>query len=141
MEHRNEFVRSINGVSFYNDSIGSSPTRTTATIKAFNNKVILIAGGYDKNLCYDNLGEIIYNHVKAMVLLGDTAEKIEQSYKKYLGRSHNSTIPVIKAKDMEDAVKKHTTLQKVVIVLFYPLPVQVLTCILILWKEVIILRK
>lgn len=106
VEHRNEFVRSINGVSFYNDSIGSSPTRTTATIKAFNNKVILIAGGYDKNLCYDNLGEIIYNHVKAMVLLGDTAEKIEQSYKKYLGRSHNSTIPVIKAKDMEDAVKK-----------------------------------
>ena len=48
VEHRNEFVRSINGVSFYNDSIGSSPTRTTATIKAFNNKVILIAGGYDK---------------------------------------------------------------------------------------------
>ena len=41
-----------------------------------------------------------------MVLLGDTAEKIEQSYKKYLRRSHNSTIPVIKAKDMEDAVKK-----------------------------------
>lgn len=106
VEHRNEFVRSINGVSFYNDSIGSSPTRTTATIKAFNNKVILIAGGYDKNLCYDNLGEIIYNNVKAMVLLGDTAEKIEQSYKKYLRRSHNSTIPVIKAKDMEDAVKK-----------------------------------
>ncbi|HZK27829.1 MAG TPA: UDP-N-acetylmuramoyl-L-alanine--D-glutamate ligase, partial [Thermoclostridium sp.] len=106
VEHRNEFVCSVNGVSFYNDSIGSSPTRTAATIKAFKDKVILIAGGYDKNLCYNDLGEIIHNHVKSMVLLGDTADKIEHSYKMYLDKSHNSSIPVMRAKNMEDAVNQ-----------------------------------
>lgn len=52
VEHRNEFVKMINGAKWYNDSIGSSPTRTIAGLVSFKNKVILIAGGYDKHLEY-----------------------------------------------------------------------------------------
>lgn len=104
VEHRNEFVRTVNGVSFYNDSIGSSPTRTTATLKSFKRKVILIAGGYDKKLCYDELGEIIHNNVKSMVLMGNTADKIEKAYKDYVQKEKVDPIPVIRVSNMEEAV-------------------------------------
>ena len=64
VEHRNEFVRLLNGVKWYNDSIGSSPTRTIAGLVSFKNKVILIAGGYDKHLDYTDMGRYIVDHVK-----------------------------------------------------------------------------
>lgn len=106
VEHRNEFVRNIKGVSFYNDSIGSSPTRTIATIKSFSGNIILIAGGYDKNLCYDDLGPVIQERVKALVLLGATADKIDQAYRRYTDRAGVEPKPVIHAENMEDAVAK-----------------------------------
>lgn len=56
VEHRIEFVREKDGVSYYNDSIGSTPARTIATVSAFPDKVILIAGGYDKHLNYAERG-------------------------------------------------------------------------------------
>lgn len=76
VEHRIEFVRSVGGVSYYNDSIASSPTRTIAGLNAFAQKVILIAGGYDKHIPYDVLGKPICDHVKALLLVGATAPKI-----------------------------------------------------------------
>jgi UDP-N-acetylmuramoylalanine--D-glutamate ligase len=106
VEHRNEFVRNINGVSFYNDSIGSSPTRTIATLKSFSGNIILIAGGYDKNLCYDELGPVLHERAKALILLGATADKIEQSYKNYVKENNLKPIPVIRVDGMEDAVIK-----------------------------------
>lgn len=80
--HRNEFIKEVSGVSYYNDSIASSPTRTIATLSSFSEKVILIAGGYDKNLCYDPLGEHILKKVKHLVLVGATSEKIDAAVKK-----------------------------------------------------------
>ena len=74
--HRIELVRELDGVRYYNDSIASSPSRTIAGLKSFSQKVILIAGGYDKHIPYDVLGPEIVEHVKALVLTGDTAEKI-----------------------------------------------------------------
>lgn len=74
--HRMEFVREFRGVKFYNDSIASSPSRTIAGLKAYNQKVILIAGGYDKEIPYDPLGPVIKEHVKALLLMGKTATKI-----------------------------------------------------------------
>lgn len=106
VEHRNEFVRTVNGVSFYNDSIGSSPTRTTATIKSFKRKVILIAGGYDKKLSYDELGETIHNNVKSMVLMGNTADKIEKAYFDYVKNAKLDPIPVVRVTNMEEAVNE-----------------------------------
>lgn len=76
VEHRIEFVREIDGVKYYNDSIASSPTRTIAGLNSFQQKVILIAGGYDKHIPYDVLGEPICNHVKTLIVTGATAEKI-----------------------------------------------------------------
>ena len=55
VEHRCEFVREIDGVKYYNDSIASSPTRTLAGLKAFDKKVIVIAGGYDKHIPFEPL--------------------------------------------------------------------------------------
>ena len=62
---------------YYNDSIASSPSRTIAGLRSFKQKVILIAGGYDKHIPYDALGPEIVEHVKTLLLTGDTAEKIK----------------------------------------------------------------
>jgi UDP-N-acetylmuramoylalanine--D-glutamate ligase len=76
VEHRNEFVRELRGVKFYNSSIDSSPTRTTAAIRSYGQKVILIAGGKDKGIAYDSIGLPIVENVKTLVLTGMTADKI-----------------------------------------------------------------
>ncbi len=76
VEHRMELVREVDGVRWFNDSIGSSPSRTIAGLRAFEDKVILIAGGYDKHIPFDELGEEILKRVKCLVLTGDTAQKI-----------------------------------------------------------------
>lgn len=74
--HRMELVRELDGVRWYNDSIGSSPTRTMAGLSCFEQKVILIAGGYDKQIPFDELGAAIADSVKELILTGDTAQKI-----------------------------------------------------------------
>ena len=76
MEHRIELVREKDGVRFYNDSIASSPSRTIAGLRSFPEKVILIAGGYDKHIPYDVLGPEICRHVKKLFLGGATGPKI-----------------------------------------------------------------
>ena len=79
VEHRIELVRVKDGVKFYNDSIASSPSRTIAGLRSFPEKVILIAGGYDKHIPYDVLGPEICAHVKKLFLGGATGEKIRQA--------------------------------------------------------------
>ena len=79
VEHRIELVRTWHGARFYNDSIASSPSRTIAGLRSFKEKVILIAGGYDKHIPFDVLGPEIVEHVKALVLCGATAAKIRQA--------------------------------------------------------------
>ena len=76
VEHRIELVRVKDGVRFYNDSIASSPSRTIAGLRSFREKVILIAGGYDKHIPYDVLGPEICAHVKKLFLCGATAPQI-----------------------------------------------------------------
>ncbi len=76
VEHRIELVRTLHGVRYYNDSIASSPTRTIAGLRSFKEKVILIAGGYDKQIPFDVLGPEVVEHVKLLILCGATAEKI-----------------------------------------------------------------
>ena len=79
VEHRIELVCVKDGVSFYNDSIASSPSRTIAGLRSFSQKVILIAGGYDKHIPYDVLGPEIAAHVKLLVCTGATGGKIAQA--------------------------------------------------------------
>lgn len=79
VEHRIELVRVKDGVRYYNDSIASSPSRTIAGLRAFPEKVMLIAGGYDKHIPYDVLGPEICAHVKKLYLCGATASKIRRA--------------------------------------------------------------
>jgi len=79
VEHRIELVRIKDGVRFYNDSIASSPTRTIAGLRSFKEKVILIVGGYDKNIPFDVLGPEICEHVKMLFLGGATGPKIRDA--------------------------------------------------------------
>ena len=76
VEHRLEIVRTLRGVTYINDSIGSSPTRTIAGLHAMRSKPIVIAGGYDKHIPFDELGDALCEYAKAVFLTGDTAEKI-----------------------------------------------------------------
>lgn len=79
VEHRLQFVRELDGVRYYNSSIDSSPNRTKAALSVFSQKVILICGGKDKGIPYDELGPSLVDHVKILLLTGMTADKIEQS--------------------------------------------------------------
>lgn len=105
VEHRCEFVRELNGVKYYNDSIASSPTRTLAGLKAFEKPVILIAGGYDKKIPFSPLAEQGYSKVKALILVGNTKEKIKEAFEKVMNEK-NVSIPIYEEDTFEDTVKK-----------------------------------
>ena len=109
VEHRIELVRELHGVKYYNDSIGSSPSRTIAGLRAFKQKVILIAGGYDKHIPYDVLGPDLVAHVKAMVLTGATAPKIRAAAEQAEGYDPRK-LPIYDIDDFEEAIKKAQTL-------------------------------
>ena len=105
VEHRIEFVRELDGVRWYNDSIGTSPTRTTACLESFPQKVILIAGGYDKGVPFTQLGLEIVDRVKTLVLTGDTAPAIRQAVEQADGYGPH-TPDIFMAGDLAGAVKE-----------------------------------
>ena len=96
VEHRIEFVRELDGVKYYNDSIASSPTRTIAGLKAFNQSVLLIAGGYDKHIPFEPMVPYIIEKVKKLYLCGDTADKIENAYVKIRALTANPKLSGLK---------------------------------------------
>lgn len=100
VEHRIELVRVKDGVSFYNDSIASSPSRTIAGLRSFSQKVILIAGGYDKHIPYDVLGPEIAEHVRLLVCTGATGGKIADA-----ARAVPGTPEILEIPDFYEAVR------------------------------------
>ncbi len=106
VEHRMELVRELRGVKYYNSSIDSSPNRTINALSVFQGNVILIAGGKDKNIPYDNLGPALADKVKMLILTGPTAGKIEQSARnEFTRRGTDFNIEVIHALTYEEAVE------------------------------------
>lgn len=103
VEHRFEFVRELRGIKFYNDSIASSPTRALAGLHNFEQKLILIAGGYDKKLPFEELAEKGIDRIKLLVLMGDTKQKIKEVFLKELER-RNQQLEILDAASLEDAV-------------------------------------
>lgn len=101
VEHRIELVRIKDGVRFYNDSIASSPSRTIAGLRSFKEKVILIAGGYDKHIPYDVLGPEVCEHVKKLFLCGATAPQIRAAVENCEGEKPEIT----DCGDFESAVR------------------------------------
>ena len=103
VEHRIEPVRVLDGVTYYNDSIATSPTRTIAGLRSFDQKIILIAGGYDKHIPYEPLAPELIAHVKTLVLMGATGPRIEEALRAHPDfREEDMTI--LHASDMRDAV-------------------------------------
>ncbi len=105
VEHRCELVRTIDGVKYYNDSIASSPTRTLAGLRAFDTKVILIAGGYDKHIPFEPLANEGYPYIKELILLGVTKEKIANVFKDLKERTGHE-VPITFVNDLKEAVYK-----------------------------------
>mgnify|MGYP003305567466 CR=1 FL=1 len=104
VEHRIELVRTLRGVRYYNDSIASSPSRTIAGLRSFKEKVILIAGGYDKHIPYDVLGPEICAHVKKLFLGGATGPKIAQAVRN-CPEYDEAALPIVDCGDFESAVR------------------------------------
>lgn len=120
VEHRLEYITDINNIKWYNDSIGTSPTRTIAGLNAFDEKIVLIAGGYDKHLDYSPIAEPIIKNVSKLILMGQTADKIETAVIEEL-KKENKNIPIYKCKTLEETVirAKEVTVEGEV-VLFSP---------------------
>ncbi len=103
VEHRMEFVRELDGVKYYNDSIASAPSRTiSGTLSFYQENLILICGGYDKHIPYEPLGPAIRGRVKALVVMGDTGPKIEAAVRE--ADSAGPLPEIFHAKDMAEAV-------------------------------------
>ncbi len=103
VEHRLEIVRVLDGITFINDSIGTSPTRTIAGLHAMKTKPIVIAGGYDKHIPFDELGDAFCKLAKELFLTGDTAEKISDAVRQS-PFFHESTIRMHIVEDFRQAV-------------------------------------
>ena len=103
VEHRIEPVRTIRGVQWYNDSIASSPTRTIAGLNAFNEKVILLAGGYDKHIPFAPLAPEVVQHVKLLILCGATADAIEKAVRDC--PDYQGSPEIVRCESLEDCVK------------------------------------
>lgn len=104
VQHRNEFVREVSGIQFYNDSIGSSPTRTLATLRSFDKKVHLLVGGYDKKIPFDEFGKSLPQYVKALYLSGHTAGSIRKAVCTAPNYSPE-LMPIFEFEDYKQAVK------------------------------------
>ena len=104
VEHRIEPVRTLNGVKWYNDSIASSPTRTIAGLHSFSQKLVLLAGGYDKKISYAPLAPEILAHVRLLILMGPTGPIIEREVRA-LPEFADSGLVILHAANMEEAVQ------------------------------------
>lgn len=104
VEHRIEFVRELDGVKWYNDSIATSPSRAIAGLLSFDRKLILIAGGYDKKIPFEPLAPHIIERVKTLILTGDTSDKIEAAVRAHADY-HEGCPKILHADHLEDAVK------------------------------------
>ncbi|MCT4594384.1 MAG: UDP-N-acetylmuramoyl-L-alanine--D-glutamate ligase [Anaeromicrobium sp.] len=104
VEHRTEFVSEINGVRYINDSKGTNPDASIKAIEAMKNPILLIAGGMDKGSDFTEFISSFKGKVKNMILLGETAEKIEETAKE------NEFYNITRVKDMKEAVKTASTM-------------------------------
>ncbi len=103
VEHRIEFVRELNGVKWYNDSIATSPTRVIAGLRSFERKINVIAGGYDKGIPFEPMVEDVLKRVKLLILVGATADKINKAITTHPHYSE-SGLKIVITGSLEEAV-------------------------------------
>ena len=103
LPHRLELVATVGGVRWYNDSIATTPQSVIVALEAFEDPKILIAGGYDKQLPFDELGEKIAAQAKAVVLIGEAAQKIAEAIR--VGAGSGRQVPITFARSLAEAVQ------------------------------------
>ena len=103
VEHRIEFVRELDGVKYYNNSIASSPTRVIACLNTFPQKQIMIMGGSDKGISFEPMADLVCEKVKLLILMGQTKEKIKAAVEAS-SRFADSGLEIIIVNDMAEAV-------------------------------------
>ena len=104
VEHRIELVREKDGVKWYNDSIATSPTRAIAALNAFTQKLIIIAGGYDKHIPFEPFAKKAITNIKTLILTGHTADAIEACVRNQPG-FETSGLKIMRAANLEEAVE------------------------------------
>ncbi|MBE6565281.1 MAG: UDP-N-acetylmuramoyl-L-alanine--D-glutamate ligase [Ruminococcaceae bacterium] len=105
VEHRLEFVEKVRGVSYYNGSIDSSPSRTAAALSAFDERLVVICGGYDKHIPYEPLGAPLCEKARVLILTGATGLKIREAVISCPSYDPNKTA-IFEEADLEAAVKR-----------------------------------
>lgn len=106
VEHRIELVGEVSGIRFYDDSISTTPSRAIAGLRSFKQPIVLIAGGYDKHLPFDEFAEVAIERARAIVLLGATASKIEEAVRAAGVRRGHMPMMIHAEGGLEDAVNK-----------------------------------
>jgi UDP-N-acetylmuramoylalanine--D-glutamate ligase len=101
LPHRLQLVGTVNGTRYYNDSIATTPESTVVGVEAFSEPKILIAGGYDKGLPFEAMAKAISSKLKALILIGVTADKIEKCV-----RDTGTVPPIYREKTLQDAVNR-----------------------------------
>ena len=121
VHHRLEFVREINGVKWYNDSASTTPDKAIAGITSFSEDVVLIAGGYDKNIPYDSIAKPVMEHVSKLILFGDTKNKIYDVVMKMKKKTNNDKLEIYVMDTLEEVVEvAYRVSHKGEVVLFSP---------------------
>ena len=98
--HRLEFVREWNGARWYNNTIATAPERTMAAIRSFDEPIVLLLGGRDKNLPWKDLADLVHQRVEHVVLFGEAAGIIETA----LGPTSGKTRTQVRCEGLRDAV-------------------------------------
>ncbi|MDH4208894.1 MAG: UDP-N-acetylmuramoyl-L-alanine--D-glutamate ligase, partial [Anaerolineae bacterium] len=106
VEHRLELVGEINGASYFDDSIATSPDRTIAALGCFAQPVILLAGGREKHLPLEALARIIAERVKALVLFGEAAPVLEEAVRHASSDTPGRELPIYLSSDLREAVHR-----------------------------------
>ena len=101
--HRLELVRELHGVRWYNGSIATAPERSMADINAFNEPIVLMLGGRDKDLPWDEIAKLIHQRVDHVVLFGEAAELIQKAVAG-AGRREARSVDLRRAKNLKEAV-------------------------------------
>jgi len=121
--HRLELVRQLNGVQWVNDSIATAPERTLAAIRSFSEPLILLLGGRDKKLPWQDLAKVIHERVKHVIVFGEAAEMIAKVIEEQTNRTmeHSVLKSIKRCQSMKQAVEAAASIaQSGDVVLFSP---------------------
>ena len=102
VDHRLQWVREFNGVNWYNDSIATAPERTMAALKSFDEPLVLLLGGRDKHLPWDELADQIHHRARCAILFGEAAPLIKTALEK--AQTTDSSLAVIMCHTLQEAV-------------------------------------